>query len=252
MDGILALAARHGFDVIEDCAQAHGATINGRVVGSFGRASAFSFCQDKIVTTGGEGGAVVTNDERVRDAVWAGRDHGKSFRAFDGHDGAPGFRWVHESIGTNARLTEFQAAIGLMQVDRLPSWLEIRRRNAAILDDALADVPGLRIVIPSEGIDHAYYRYYAFVRTKALASGWDRSRIIASVSAEGVPVSTGSYSEIYREKVFADMRVQQDRLPVARRLGETSLAFLVHPTLGVRELADTADAVKKVMAHASS
>ena len=112
MTGIMELASG-GLIVIEDCAQSHGARIDGRPAGSFGHAAAFSFCQDKIITTGGEGGAVIFKDEAAFERAWSFKDHGKNRRKVNAPAAAPGFRWLHDSVGTNWRLTGPQAAIGL-------------------------------------------------------------------------------------------------------------------------------------------
>mgnify|MGYP003947432521 CR=1 FL=1 len=252
MDPIMALARERGIKVIEDCAQAHGATYKGRPVGSLGDCAAFSFCQDKIMTTGGEGGMLVTDDSRLWEKAWAYKDHGKSFDAVFNREHPPGFRWLHESFGSNFRMTEMQAAIGRKQIARLPQWLAARRRNAAALDAGFAGMPGLRVVRPPDGIGHAYYKYYVFVEPEALAPGWDATRIQEAIIAEGVPCFAGSCSEIYRERAFADRGWSPARrLPVAQRLGETSLMFMVHPTLGEAEMADTVSAAAKVMKAAT-
>jgi len=252
MDPIMALARERGIKVIEDCAQAHGATYKGRPVGSLGDCAAFSFCQDKIMTTGGEGGMLVTDDSRLWEKAWAYKDHGKSFDAVFNREHPPGFRWLHESFGSNFRMTEMQAAIGRRQLGKLPQWMAVRRRNAAMLDRGFAAIPGLRITRPAEGIGHAYYKYYAFVEPGMLAPGWDATRINEAVNAEGVPCFAGSCSEIYRERAFTDRSWgPAQRLPVAQRLGETSLMFTVHPTLGEREMQDTVGAVAKVMRAAT-
>jgi len=248
MDPILALAREHGLKVVEDCAQAHGATYKGRPVGSLGDCGAFSFCQDKIMTTGGEGGLLVTSDSVLWGRAWAYKDHGKSHDAVFNRRHPPGFRWLHESFGSNFRMTEMQAAIGLRQLAKLPQWMAARRRNAALLDRGLAGVPGLVVHRPPETVGHAYYKYYAFIDAAALAQGWDATRINEAINAEGVPCFAGSCAEIYRERAFADRGWgPAERLPAARRLGETSLMFMVHPTLGEAEMADTAAAVAKVM-----
>lgn len=252
MDEILAFARRHGLVVIEDCAQAHGARYKGRPVGAFGDAAAFSFCQDKIISTGGEGGMLVLDDEAAWRRAWAYKDHGKSFDAVYRREHPPGFRWLHESFGTNWRMTEMQAAIGLAQLAKLDDWVALRRRNAAILEAGLAAVPALRTTPVPDDVVHAYYRYYAFVRPECLAPGWTRQRIIEAINAEGIPCLVGSCGEIYREKAFADAGLAPPAaLPVARALGETSLAFLVHPTLGEDDMRDTVAAVTKVMAAAA-
>jgi dTDP-4-amino-4,6-dideoxygalactose transaminase len=252
MPAIMELADRHGFAVIEDAAQAHGAEVDGLPVGSYGTATSYSFCQDKIITTGGEGGAVTTNDDDLWDQMWAFRDHGKSHREVFRDDHAPGFRWVHNSFGTNARMTEMQSAIGRIQIQRLPEWTRIRTRNAEILNDACRATPGLRVTEPGDGIVHAYYKHYVFVEPGQLRPGWDRDRIMLAIAAEGIPAYTGSCPEVYRERAFDKRFRPEARLPVARELGETSLMFMVHPTLEAADMEDAAEAIRKVMAHAAA
>lgn len=248
MDSIMALARSRGIKVVEDCAQAHGATYKGRPVGRLGDCAAFSFCQDKIMTTGGEGGMLVMNDRALWETAWAYKDQGKSFVAVSSHTHPAGFRWLHESFGSNFRMTEMQAAIGRRQLTKLPHWLAARKRNAAILDEGFASILGLRVTRPPEEIGHAYYKYYVFVEPEVLKPTWDATRIHEAINAEGVPCFAGSCSEIYRERAFVNRGWgPPERLPVARQLGETSLMFLVHPTLGEAEMVDTVHAVRKVM-----
>ncbi len=252
MDPILELARRHGLMVVEDCAQAHGATYKGRPVGSLGDAAAFSFCQDKIISTGGEGGMLLTDDPLVWEKAWAYKDHGKCWDAVYLRRHPPGYRWLHESFGTNWRMTEMQAAIGRLQLAKLPGWLERRRRNATLLAEGLAGVPGLVLQWPGPEYGHAWYRFYAYLQLERLAPDWDLSHVLAAVNAEGVPCYTGSCSEIYREKAFTDAGLQPlHPWPVAHRLGETSLAFQVHPMLDDQDMADTVAAVAKVMRTAT-
>ena len=248
MDPIMEYAEARAIKVIEDCAQAHGATYKGRKVGSIGHAAAFSFCQDKIVTTGGEGGMLTTNDEEVWKKSWAYKDHGKSHDAVYNTQHPPGFRWLHESFGTNMRMTEMQSAIGRLQLAKLPAWLAQRSKNAAMLTAAFASMPGLRTTIPPAHIGHAYYKYYVFVDPAQLKDGWNRDRIMNAIGAEGIPCFSGSCSEIYLEKAFNGIAsVPQKRLEAASMLGETSLMFLVHPTLGERDMQDTIAVVARVM-----
>ncbi|MDP2210291.1 MAG: DegT/DnrJ/EryC1/StrS aminotransferase family protein [Candidatus Aquicultor sp.] len=252
MDSIMELAGKHGLKVIEDCAQAHGAMYKGRPVGSLGDVAAFSFCQDKIITTGGEGGMLTTNDKDVWEKAWSYKDHGKSFDAVYNRQHPPGFRWLHESFGTNWRLTEMQSAIGRVALKKLPAWVETRRKHAAKLTECLAHVPSLRIAVPTSEFHHSYYKFYAFVRPEKLREGWNRDRIVEAINAEGIPCSTGSCSEIYLEKAFdRDGLRPTKRLEVAKELGETSLMFLVHPTLSEEDIADTCAAVEKVMTVAT-
>jgi len=252
MEAIMALATERGLIVIEDCAQAHGAKYRDRPVGSFGQAAAYSFCQDKIMTTGGEGGMLLTNDDKVWEAAWAFKDHGKSYDSVYHREHPPGFRWLHDGFGTNWRMTEMQAAIGRVQLRKLPDWVERRRRNAAVLEERFAELAALRVTRPGPEIYHSYYKYYVFVRPEGLKPGWDRDRIMNEVVRRGIPCFTGSCSEIYLEKAFEGNGLRPvARLPVARELGETSLMFLVHPTLTPTDMAAVADAVEKVMMEAS-
>jgi dTDP-4-amino-4,6-dideoxygalactose transaminase len=251
MDPILELAREHGLKVIEDCAQAHGATYKGRPVGSMGDAAAFSFCQDKIMTTGGEGGMLTTNDEAIWQRAWSFKDHGKSYDAVYVREHPAGYRWLHESFGTNWRLTEMQSALGRVLLKKLGGFVEARKRNAAILTEAFSAIPGLRVTVPPPKCSHSYYKYYAFVCPEQLRDGWTRDRIMTAIAAEGIPCFTGSCSEIYLERAFpADLRPAY-RLEAAKELGETSLMFLVHPTLSEIDMRDTCRAAAKVMEAAT-
>jgi hypothetical protein len=252
MDALLDLARAHNIKVIEDCAQAHGATYKGRPVGSLGDMGAFSFCQDKIITTGGEGGMLVLNDTERWKKAWAYKDHGKNWDAVHQREHPPGFRWLHEAFGTNWRMTEMQAAIGLRQLDKLDDWRGKRQANAALLSACFSAIPGLRVTQPPRDIGHAYYKYYVFLEPDKLKPEWDQARVIAAINAEGVPCFSGSCSEIYLERAFIKAGLgPAQRLPVARALGETSLMFLVHPTLGKRDMEDTGRAVTKVIEAAT-
>nr|WP_297456524.1 DegT/DnrJ/EryC1/StrS aminotransferase family protein [uncultured Halomonas sp.] len=248
MDRLMALAEAHGIAVIEDCAQAHGATYRGRCVGSIGHVGCWSFCQDKIMTTGGEGGMVTTNDRDLWKRMWAYKDHGKSWDAVYTREHPPGFRWLHESFGTNWRLTEMQSAIGRIQLTRMPQWHQARSANAQRIWRAAAESPGLRVPEIPDHIQHAAYKCYLFVDPQRLNSGWNRDAIINEIVAQGVPCFSGSCSEIYLEKAFdgTGWRPKQS-LPVARELGETSLMFLVHPTLTDAEIEKSCRVLKAVM-----
>lgn len=252
MDEILALAKKFGLFVIEDCAQAHGAKYKGKSVGTFGDISAWSFCQDKIMTTGGEGGMVTTNSHELWNGMWSFKDHGKSWNAVYGREHPPGFRWLHESFGTNFRMTEMQAAIGRIQLKRMPVWQKRRLENASAIWAIARECTSLRVPNIPSTIEHAAYKCYVFVNPEQLANGWTRDRIIGAITELGIPCLAGSCSEVYLEKAFdnTDFR-PKNRLPNAKELGETSLMFLVHPTLTAEEIAKTTDALRSVMAQAS-
>lgn len=257
MDPIMTLASRHGFKVIEDCAQAHGARYKGRSVGSIGHASAWSFCQDKIMTTGGEGGMVTTNDEPLWRAMWEYKDHGKSFESVYERKHPPGFRWVHESFGTNWRMLEMQAVIGRIQLQRMKEWTAIRTRHAEALwvaarPHAAVRVPDFASHDEVAASVHAHYKCYMYVQPERLAEGWTRDRIINVIQGNGVPCYQGSCSEVYLERAFdgTSWRPLQP-LPVARVLGETSLMFLVHPTLTSPEIDKSCSVISQVLAEAT-
>lgn len=250
MPNIMRLAEQHDLFVIEDCAQAHGATVDGRKVGSFGDAAAFSFCQDKIMTTAGEGGMLLLKDELVWERAWAFKDHGKSFRAVHREDHPLGFRWLHESVGTNWRLTELQSGIGRWQLKKLPEWLRVRNANASDLTACFSDFDCVRVPRPENSVGHANYKFYMFVEPAALRDGFDRDRILQEFSYRGVPALSGSCPEIYREKALSDLSVAS--MDVARTLGETSIMLPVHPTLTAKNRQQIKEAVCEVLAIASS
>lgn len=251
MDPIMALARKHGIHVIEDCAQAHGAEYKGQPVGSIGDIGCWSFCQDKIMTTGGEGGMVTTNNEALWRTMWSYKDHGKSYEAVYEREHPPGFRWLHESFGTNWRMTEMQAAIGRIQLDRMPQWFAARNSNTQAIIRACSGFNIVRTPQVPDYMEHACYKHYCFVQPEHLREGWSRDRIIEEIVARGVPCMQGSCSEVYLEKAFdgTGFRPEQ-RLPVARELGETSLMFLVHPTLTKAEIEKTCAVVREVLALA--
>ena len=258
MDGIMALAEQHNLYVIEDCAQAHGARYKGRSVGSIGHIGAWSFCQDKVMTTGGEGGMVTTNDEQLWRKMWAYKDHGKSYAAVYETEHPPGYRWLHESFGTNWRMTEMQAVLGRIQLTRMPDWTAKRTANAQAILDTCAkweakgylSVPRLEESPQFADSTHAYYKLYVYVQPDNLPKEWSRDRIIEEINKLGVPCFSGSASEVYLEKAFDNTGLRpESRLPVAKQLGETSLMFLVHPTLTEEEIKQTVQAIDSVFAN---
>ncbi len=274
MDPIMDLAKQQGLFVIEDCAQAHGARYKGRSVGSIGHVGAWSFCQDKIITTGGEGGMVTCNDEALWHAIWSYKDHGKSYTAVYEREHPPGFRWLHENFGTNGRMLEIQAAIGRIQLKRMADWTATRTSNALMIREAMLPFAGERGVVRvtqvrcdecssdrsqpfccelNKGCRHGQYKFYAYVRPENLSPGWSRDRIVAEINNAGVPCYTGSCSEVYLEKAFDNTGWRpKERLAVAKELGQTSLMFLVHPTLTDAEIRKTQDILRKVLEAASS
>ncbi len=252
MDSIKSLSKEYGIAVVEDCAQAHGARYKGQSVGSFGHIGTWSFCQDKVMTTGGEGGMITTNDREYWSFIWSYKDHGKSWESvFGSFEDEGKFRWLHNSFGTNWRMTEMQAAIGRIQLDYMGDWHKKRLKNAATIWEACQSIRGLRVPTVPEYIEHAAYKCYVFVEPSELKEGWDRNRIIYEVSRCGIPCFSGSCPEVYMEKAFENTPLRpKPRLPVAKELGETSLMFLVHPTISAEELDLTCASIQLVMNQA--
>ena len=251
MDDIMALAQEHGLYVIEDCAQAHGARYKNKAVGSIGHVGAWSFCQDKIMTTGGEGGMVTTNDSTLWEKMWSYKDHGKSYDAVYNRQHPAGFRWLHEHFGTNWRMMEMQAVLGRIQLQYMPQWTQKRQEHANALSTLLSQFKCIRLVDVPDYIDHAQYKYYVFIKSEFLNSDWSRDRIAAEISATGYPCMQGSCSEVYLEKAFDNTPWRpEQRLPNAVELGETSLMFLTHPTITTDEMAAYLSAIETVLTKA--
>ena len=252
MDPIMQLAEEKGIWVIEDCAQAHGAFYKGQSAGSIGHIGAWSFCQDKIMTTGGEGGMVTTNDEGLWKTMWSYKDHGKNFDSIYNKQHPPGFRWLHDSFGTNWRMMEMQAVIGRLQLQKMPEWTQLRNTNMHRILASFENHPYFTVAKPPEYYVHAAYKAYVQVNTAQLPEGWSRDRIMAKINALGVPCFSGSCSEVYLEKAFdgTPWRPEQ-RLVNAKSLGESSLMFLVHPTLSKSNMQKTVESIQQVISQIS-
>ncbi|BEU02775.1 aminotransferase [Agarivorans sp. OAG1] len=251
MDTINQLAKQHNLYVIEDCAQAHGALYRGKPVGGLGDVAAWSFCQDKIMTTGGEGGMVTTNDKALWEKMWSYKDHGKSYDTVFNKAHPPGFRWLHESIGSNWRMTEMQAAIGRIQLTRMADWQKQRQANAMQLAKCLAEYPFITIPQPPKHIQHAFYKFYVFVDgNQQIVS---RDQIIDALNAAGVPCMQGSCGEVYLEKAFDGLDVRPQRpLTNAKHLSDTAIMFMVHPTITTQDMQHLCDLVEDCLSRISS
>lgn len=254
LDELRRFCDEEGIFLIEDCAQAHGARYKGRPVGSIGDIGVFSFCQDKILTTGGEGGLLVTNNSELWEMAWSYKDHGKDYKRVFYTDHLPGFRWFVSSLGTNYRMTEMQAAIGRVVLKKLDAWVEKRRTLANILTRGFEKIPALRVTKPGVDIYHSYYKYYVFVEHEKLKDGWNRDRILLELEKKGIPCSTGICPEVYLEEVYQNAKTSWrmytegiNRLPVAKKLGETSLMFMVHPTLSEENMFYVVEEMKKII-----
>ncbi len=248
MEKIMNLANSYNLKVVEDCSQAHGASINDKSVGGFGHVSTWSFCQDKIISTGGEGGMVSTDSRKLWDYMWSLKDHGKSWDKVYKASHAEGFRWLHESLGSNFRLSNLQSAIGRCQIRKLNNWHEIRKRNSKILIETLKDLSLLRLETPDEEYEHAWYKFYCYLYPERLSDGWSRDKIVYEINQAGYPAFHGGCSEIYLEEFFIRNNLSPKvRLKVAKELGETSLMFLVHPTITLEQMTEYADVIRSII-----
>lgn len=244
MDPVIQLARKYHLKLIEDCAQAHGARYKNKLVGTFSDIATFSFCQDKIITTGGEGGMLILNDTVLWEKAWSYKDHGKNVQKALSGQKSVGFQYIHDQFGSNYRMSEMQAAIGRCQLRKLNIWIEQRRRNAQVFNEIFSQSSLLRIPLPSSDYYHAYYKFYVFLNQELLPADYSRDRILKELSESQIPVFSGSCPEIYLEKAFADRNIgPRERLSSAKMLGETSLMFLVHPTLSTQDIASMAHQV---------
>ena len=229
------LANTYNIPLIEDCSQAHGAgiVIDGvkLSVGQFGDISTWSFCQDKIISTGGEGGMVTTNNKNYFNKIRSFKDHGKSFIKLEKRDLKHGYKYIHDNLGSNFRITEMQSAIGRIQLSKLDLWTKIRTKNALLLNDFLSKDPLIRVPLPEKDMVHGWYKFNCFINRDFLKDDWSRDKIINAIIKKGYPALQGSCSELYLEKCFSS-KISQKKLLIANELGETNLTFLVHPTIG--------------------
>ena len=253
MTEIMKIARQHDLKVIEDCAQAHGAIYKGRRVGSIGDIGCWSFCQDKIMTTGGEGGMITTNNKELWERMWTYKDHGKSFDLINKESSNLGFKWLHTSFGTNLRLTEIQSAIGRIQLKRMEKWNSIRSKNASKITSTADNLEIFRVPKISDKINHAWYKCYLFINLERLKDGWSKHKIISRLNELGIPCFEGCCPEVYLEKAFESSdHKPANRLKNSKLLGETSIMLLVHPTLTLFDIDKTCKSLVRINEEALS
>ena len=248
MDSICKIAKKNRLYLIEDCSQAHGAQINGRSVGSFGDVATWSFCQDKIISTGGEGGMLTTNSLEIYQKVWSFRDHGKTLSGIELAKESREFSFIHENFGSNFRLTEIQSALGRIQLSKITQTNQIRTRNANILYEKIHKIPSIRVPIPEDNLKHAWYKFYCYLNLGRIKQSWSRNKIIKEINNLGYPAFSGSCSEIYLEECFLKSNLgPKKRLKNSIILGDTSLMFLVDNSIEEEQMKNYALAIKKVL-----
>jgi dTDP-4-amino-4,6-dideoxygalactose transaminase len=233
-----------GIYIIEDCAQAHGAKYKGKSVGTWGDINAWSFCQDKIITTGGEGGMVTTNCPHLYKLAWSLKDHGKGYDTVFNKEHPPGFRWLHENIGTNWRMLPMQAVIGNHALDVLEEWINHRRSVANIYNDNLKDFDGVRLTLPNDQIYHSYYKYYFFIEPSKFKIS--RDKIIDLINKENVFCQVGSCSEVYKENALKQF-APKNNLPVTKKLFETAILLKCDPCVSEAMADKNINIIKKIL-----
>lgn len=231
-----------GIYIIEDCAQAHGAKYNGKSVGTWGDINAWSFCQDKIITTGGEGGMVTTNCPHLYKLAWSLKDHGKGYDTVFNTEHPPGFRWLHENIGTNWRMMPMQAVIGSDALDVLEEWIDHRRKIASIYNNTLKDCQGIRLTLPPEKVYHSYYKYYFFIDPSKFKIS--RDKIIELINEENIFCQVGSCSEVYKENALEQFSPKTE-LSITKKLFDSALLLLCDPTISEEKAQKDINVIKK-------
>ena len=239
-DALHALAEPRGIAVIEDAAQAHGALYKGRKVGTIGRAGCFSFWEDKIITTGGEGGCVITDDDALAERMQRIRHHGEG--PVEGERA-----YYHLELGYNYRMSSLHAATGLVQLRHLEEYLDARRRNAAYLMERLSEIEAIEPPYVAPDCVHSYYKYICRLRPEVgVGIDW----FVRAVAAEGLPVSRRYPTPLPRQPVFRGLNA--GAYPESERLAGELFTLLVHPTVTERDLDDVSEAIRKVCLRAGS
>ena len=217
MDEIMTIANHHDLFVIEDCAQAHGAKYKGKPVGSIGHIGCWSFCQDKIITTGGEGGMVTTNNVELAEKLRLFRSHGM-VRDVDPHT------WLYnaETLGYNYRLTDIQAALGLSQLHRLDSFISQRNEIAERYRELLSDLP---ITLPPAAPAGALHGYHLFAIHVA-----ERARVFRELRQAGIGVQV-HYVPVHHHGISTDIELPPGGLPKCEQVYEGLISIPIHPGL---------------------
>jgi perosamine synthetase len=259
MDSILRIAREHKLFVVEDAAQAHGSEFGGKLAGTMGVFGCFSFWEDKLITTAGEGGMIVTNDDDLALQARKIHHHGEVRRDGDYYQGER--LYYHDTLGYNYRMTEIQGAIGCVQLQRLDEYVRQRRQNAHRLTGLLSEVPGVIPPYEPENCKHVFYKYV--VRLDRRATQASSKEVVEALSAEGIPVSRRYPTPLHQQPLFTERHGQGNTsapfcwykgdlkygggLPKAERLPNDLVRLPLTPNLSNDDLVDIARGVSKVM-----
>lgn len=261
LNPIINFVKKNNIFLIEDCSQAHGAVYKGKKVGSFGDISTWSFCQDKIISTGGEGGMISTNNKKLWLKCWSLKDHGKNYDSVFHKKHKIGFRWHHDYLGSNYRMTEMQAALGRAQLKILDNQIKkrnvianlylnglksyykkydiLKKPNFSFLYSSKTKVKKLRY----KNI-HAFYRLNLFINKKKI----NHLKLLKQFNQKNINCGVGSCPEIYREKVFRKLKLYpKKRFSNAKLLGETSIVFPIDPNKTLMKVKMEINSIKKIL-----
>ena len=257
MDPILKFVKKNRILLIEDCSQAHGASYKGNKVGSFGDVSTWSFCQDKIISTGGEGGMISTNDKRLWLRLWSLKDHGKNYKSVFFKNHKIGFKWLHDDFGSNYRMTEIQATIGREQLKSLDKQIQKRNLIAKLYINELEDyylkykifkIPDFKYQnyqLKENNLSvHAFYLLNLFINKNKI----NQYKLLEQVYKKNIICGVGACPEIYREKIFKKLKLYpKKRLINAKLLGETSIMFPINPNTSIKKVKLEINSIKKIL-----
>jgi len=247
--------------LIEDCSQAHGAVYQNKKVGSFGDISTWSFCTDKIISTGGEGGLISTNKKKLWLKSWSLKDHGKNYMSCFFKKHKTGFKWLHDNLGSNHRMTEIQAYLGREQLKTLDKNINIRNLIANLYLDGLKNYyqkfdvlikpnfkcqscPLKKNIENCNKCVHSFYRLNLFVNKKKI----NQIKLVELLNKKMIDCSIGACPEIYREKIFKKYKLSpKKRLSNAKLLGETSIVFPINPQKSLNKVNLEIMYIKKIL-----
>lgn len=260
LDPILKFTKKNKIFLIEDCSQAHGAIYKGKKVGSFGDISTWSFCQDKIISTGGEGGMISTNNKKLWLQIWSMKDHGKDYKKVFYKKHKTGFRWLHNNLGSNYRMTEIQAVIGRQQLKNLDKQIKKRNLIAKSYLNGLDDYVQKYEILKKPDFKckscpikknnkqcslcrHAFYKINLFLNKKSI-----QNKLIEKFSKKNIKCGVGSCPEIYKEKIFKKSKIYPKRKLInAKELGKRSLVFLINPYDSLNKIKNNISIIKNVI-----
>ena len=260
LDPILEFVKKNKIFLVEDCSQAHGAVYKGKKVGSFGHISTWSFCQDKIISTGGEGGMISTNNTKLWLKLWSLKDHGKNYKSVFYKKHKTGFKWLHDDLGSNYRMTEIQAVIGREQLKSLDEQIKKRNLIANLYLRGLKDYYSKYDILKKPDFKfqsytlkknlkkcnqymHAFYRLNFFINNNKIK----QNKLIQQLNKQKIDCGVGACPEIYREKIFKKLKIKNKKLKNAKLLGDTSITFPINPNRNLDKIREEISIVKNLL-----